>query len=175
MTPWNSRKPTTCSAISGTDRVRLVVRRTRRGTLSAVLNLALAFASGVVLIGNEWVSATPSTGWTLVGSLLVLWAGLILSALLRPVMAVADDQGLALRRLFGWHRFGWDALVWADFDSSPRAVIVAARLDGRDRFAALPKRPLAEADLTALQQAVAAMCPGLPTRNPQTATRTEPA
>lgn len=155
--------------------MRLVVRRTRRGTLSALLNFALALASGVVLIGNEWVSATPSTGWIVVGGLFVLWATLILSALLRPVLAVADDRGLALRRLLGWHRFGWDALVWADFDSSPRAVIMAARVDGRDRFAALPKRPVTDADLTALQQAVAARRPGLPTRNPQTATRTEPA
>lgn len=155
--------------------MRLVVRRTRRGTLSALLNFALALASGVVLIGNEWVSATPSTGWIVVGGLFVLWATLILSALLRPVLAVADAQGLALRRLLGWHRFGWDALVWADFDSSPRAVIVAARVDGRDRFAALPKRPVTDADLTALQLAVAARRPGLPTRNPQTATRTEPA
>jgi hypothetical protein len=153
----------------------VIVRRTRGGTLSALLNFALALASGVVLIGNEWVSATPSAGWVVVGGLFVLWATLILSALLRPVLAVADDRGLALRRLLGWHRFGWDALVWADFDSSARAVIVAARLDGRDRFAALPKKPVAEADLAALQQAVAAMRPGLPARNPQSAKRTDPA
>jgi hypothetical protein len=155
--------------------VPVIVRRTRAGTLSALLNFALALASGVVVLGNQWVAAQAATGWVVTGLALLAWSGVILSALLRPVLAVADGQGLALRRLFGWHRFGWDALVWADFDSSSRAVIVAARVDGRDRFAALPKKPVAEADLAALQQAVAAMRPGLPARNPQSAKRTDPA
>lgn len=155
--------------------VPVIVRRTRAGTLSAALNFALALAAGVVVLGNQWVAAQAETGWIVAGVALLAWSGVILSALVRPVMAVADDRGLSLRRLFGWHRFGWDALVWADFDGSARAVVVAARVDGRDRFAALPKKPVAEADLTALRQAVAAMRPGLPARNPQTATRTEPA
>ena len=153
----------------------VTLRRTRAGTLSAALNFALALASGVVVLGNQWVADQAATGWVVTGLALLAWSGVILSALLRPVLAVADDRGLSLRRLFGWHRFGWDALVWADFDGSARAVVVAARVDGRDRFAALPKKPVAETDLTALQQAVAARRPGLPARNPQTATRTEPA
>ena len=153
----------------------VIVRRTRAGTLSAALNFALALASGVVVLGNQWVAQQAETGWIVAGVALLAWSGVILSALFRPVLAVADDQGLALRRLFGWHRFCWDALAWADFDNSARAVIVAARVDGRDRFAALPKKPVAEEDLTALRAALAAIRPGLPARNPQTATRTEPA
>ncbi len=153
----------------------VIVRRTRAGTLSAALNFALALATAIVVLGNQWVADQAATGWVVTGLALLAWAGVILSALLRPVLAVADDRGLSLRRLFGWHRFGWDTLAWADFETSARAVVVAARVDGRDRFAALPKKPVSEADLSALQQVVAAMRPGLPARNPQTATGSEPA
>lgn len=153
----------------------VILRRTRAGTLSAALNLALALVTGVVVLGNQWVADQAHTGWIVTGVALLAWAGVILSALLRPVLAVADAQGLALRRLFGWHRLPWDVLVWADFDTSARAVIVAARVAGHDRFAALPKRPVTDDDLTALRQAVATMRPGLPARKSDHSTRPETA
>lgn len=144
----------------------VTVRRTRSGTLSALANFVLGLLAGTVVLGNQWVAADPAVGWIVAGLLLLLWSGVVLSALLRPVLAVADAEGLAVRRLLGRHRFAWDSLVWADFDTSARAVIVAARQGGRQQFAALPKRPVSEDDLAALRQAVAAKRPDLPGRNP---------
>lgn len=148
--------------------MRLTIRRTARGTASAVLNFALTALSGVILLGNQWVAAEPSTPGLVAGGLMVLWAALILSALLRPVLLVADESGLRVRRLLGWHRFGWADLLWADPDGSSRAVLVAARVGGRERYAALPKRPVDEADLVRLTEALRARRPDLSMTNPAT-------
>jgi len=145
----------------------LTIRRTRRGTASAALNFALTGLSGAILLGNQWVAPEPSAPGVVVGALMVLWAGMILSALLRPVLLVADDAGLAVRRVLGWHRFAWADLRWADLQGA-RAVLFAAHVAGRDRYAAMPLRPVAEDDLSRLANTLRAYRPDLPLQNPAT-------
>ncbi|MFN3293241.1 MAG: hypothetical protein ACK4S2_01825 [Gemmobacter sp.] len=152
----------------------LTIHRTARGTAAAALNLALTGLSGVILLGNQWVAAEPSVVGAVAGVLMLAWAGLILSALLRPVLLVADDAGLSVRRVLGWHRFAWPDLLWADLQGS-RAVLFAARAGGRDRYAALPRRPVAPEDFDRLSQTLRQRRPDLPLKNPATPTLPEAA
>jgi hypothetical protein len=145
--------------------MRLTIRRTRRGTVSAGLNFLLTGLSGTILLGNQWVAADPSALGVTVGEVMLAWSALILSGVLRPVLLVADDTGLSVRRVLGWHRFGWADLVWADLQGA-RAVLFAVRVAGRDRYAALPRRPVAEADIDRLAEALRARRPDLPLTNP---------
>lgn len=148
--------------------MRLEIRRTGRGTLAAVLNLALTTAAGVVMLGNQWVAAEPSRGGIVAGVLLLAWAGVIASAVLRPVLLVVDDAGVQVRRLFGQHRFGWDALRWVDFSGS-RVAIIAAHVDGKDRFAGIGTRAVAAGELGRALAAMRLRRPDLPDKNPETA------
>lgn len=146
--------------------MRVEVRRTRRGTWSGLLNLILTAAAGVVLTGNAMVRTEPSMLGLAAGVLLLVWALVILSALLRPVQLALDGQGLRIRRLLGAYRFGWDDLLWVDFDTGARVALIVARAGGRTRYAGISKRT---ADPEALDRALAAIRarrPGLPTRNP---------
>ena len=131
----------------------LEVRRSTRGTLSAVANLLLAWVTALVLIGNQLVRAEPSVAWLLVGGLLLAWSAVIFSGLLRPVKLRVDDSGLTLVRLFGHHHFPWDALRTADFGGAGKFALFIAQIAGRDRFAALPKRGV-EADALARAEAM---------------------
>ncbi len=144
----------------------LQIRRTTRGTFAALVNMTLNMAAGVVIIGNEWVSAAPQPVWYAVGGVLLLWACLIFSALLRPVLMALDDQGVWVRRLFGSDRFAWADLVWVDFETSGRVALVAARQGGKDRVAGLSKRSVAEGDLMCALDQVRARRPDIPDRNP---------
>lgn len=145
--------------------MRLTIRRTGRGTVSAGLNFLLTGLSGTILLGNQWVAVDPSALGVTVGGVMLAWSALILSGVLRPVLLVADDTGLSVRRVLGWHRFGWADLAWADLQGA-RAVLFAARVAGRDRYAALPRRPVAEADIDRLAEALRARRPDLPLTNP---------
>ncbi len=122
--------------------MRVLVRRKLLGTLATLLNLALTAAVGVVLIGNEMVALRPSGGWIALGALFLIWAAVILSVLLRPVILKLDEHGIAIRRLFGRHRFAWEELDWVDFDGSPRVGLVAGRVEGQPRVGAFSKRAI---------------------------------
>lgn len=141
----------------------LQVRRSTRGTIAAVLNLVLVGAAGVVTLGNEFVKPAASTAWLVVGLALLVWAALILSGLLRPVTVSTDDQGIAIRKLMGEHRFLWPELIWADFERNTRFAVVAARVEGKDRFAAISRRGVEAEDFVKLVEEVRARRPGLPT------------
>ena len=122
--------------------MQLDVRRSRRGTFAALVNLALAWVTGVVVIGNQLVRAETSVVWLVVGGLLLLWGAMILSGLLRPVKLIADDDGVTLVRLLGRHRFRWEELTSADFERSEKFAVIAATVAGQARFAALATRGL---------------------------------
>lgn len=122
--------------------MRLEVRRSRRGTLAALVNLALALVTGIVVIGNQMVRAEASVVWIVTGVLLLLWGAMILSGLMRPVKLVLDDEGLTVVKLFGRHVFAWKELTTVDFERSEKFAVIAAEVAGRARFAALAIRGL---------------------------------
>lgn len=146
--------------------MRVLVRRTGLNTLATLVNLVLTAAVGVVLIGNEMVAPRPSGGWIALGVLFLVWAAVILSVLLRPVVVKLDAHGVAVRRLFGRHRFAWDELRWLDFDSSARVGLIAGTVEGRERVAAFAKRAIRPEALAPALAAIAARRPDLPTRAP---------
>lgn len=143
------------------------VRRTTAGTLAAAFNLVLVSVTGIILIGNEWVSDAPSRLWVALGLGLLVWGAIIASALLRPVILALDDEGLAVRGVFGTRRIAWNALHWMDMDRSARFGMFAATApDGRMRYVGVSKRHWPEGTLEKLKAEVLSRRPDLPLNNP---------
>lgn len=155
--------------------MRVLVHRTTRGTLSALLNLALVAGAGVILIGNEMVKPEPTGAWIGIGAFFLAWSAVILSALMRPVLIKLDDHGIAIRRLFGRHRFAWDDLRWIDFTSSDRIGLVGAEVAGRTRMGGLSLRPVNRDELARALAVIKERRPDLPLRNPGAAAEKETA
>lgn len=151
----------------------LVLRRSRRGTAAAAFNFLLTALAGVVVLGNQWVATEVSVAWVVVGMAMLVWAGLIASALLRPVLLVADDTGVRIRRLLGWHRFGWADLIWADLEGPGKVAIIAAQVAGQVRYGGLAKRPLTPEDMARTVAALRSHRPDLPMTNPATLQQAE--
>lgn len=145
------------------------VKRNARGTLSAVLNLVLVAAAGVVTIGNELVKPAASTIWLVIGLLLLGWSAVILSGLLRPLVAESDADGITIRKLIGINRFAWSELAWIDFDHSARFALVGAVIDGREQFGILGRRGADAQSLAALEAEIKSRRPDIPTSRPKPA------
>ena len=143
------------------------IRRTTGGTLATAINLVLAWVTGAVVLGNEWVAATPSPVWVGVGLLLLVWGGLILSALLRPVFVETDAAGMSVRGVLRVRRIPWAALRWVDIDSSPRAGVFAVEgAAGQTRFVAVTKTRWPDGAVAALRSEILARRPELPLQAP---------
>jgi len=139
------------------------------GTLAAVFNMALVTITGIVLIGNEWVAETPSRAWVALGLGLLVWGGVIASALLRPVVLALEDDGLAVRGVFGTKRIRWEDLRWAELDRNPRFGLVAAEgPDGAMRYVGVSKRHWPDGTVDAVLGAIRTRRPDLPLHNPET-------
>lgn len=138
------------------------LRRSRRGTVSAALNLVLVMGAGVILLANEYVSLRSSAAWVAIGVALLLWAGVIAQGLRRPVLISAEAAGVSVRRAMGHHFYRWEDLSFADFDGSPRAIILGGKINGNLRYAAVAKRAAELADLPALRAEFERYRPGLP-------------
>jgi len=142
------------------------VRRNARGTLAALMNFLLVGAAGVVTIGNEMVKPEASTLLLVIGAVLVFWALVIGSGLLRPVIIDADDDGISLRQPFGTTRYSWADLAWADFESSNRFVVIAVSMNGRDSFTPVSRRGVDPEAMTRFVTLLQARRPDLPMKRP---------
>ncbi len=142
------------------------LRRTGRALAFILLNLALISAAAGL---NLWRWSQTGSGFDLtMGLLFSVWALFALRSFIRkPIYGAVREGGVEHRGVFSTTLIGWDALTFADFDSSGRIVLLGYReSDGKEVYAAFNKKTSSADDFNAMKQAIFARLPDLPEKSP---------